>query len=221
MITTLHRFIDPANYHTEAVTDAGKSDVATLASGLLIVRLAIALHGADAADAQAAIALLEKGNRQGYELCQLMTAKLIIALWSEDYGVISFALEAWLDARRPAPGNWLNEVLNAPELTTYVAEIEPAKLALPPPKRPTVTKAVRALVKDLDCARVQAVTENLTWLRELGLKGPVKAIAKSYKIAFANHHLREVTLTSKNENWPDLIVALDEHGGVLGSFIAH
>jgi hypothetical protein len=221
MITTLHRFIDPANYHTEAVTDAGKSDVATIASGLLIVRLAIALHGADAVDAQAVNALLEKDNRQGYELCQLMTAKLIIALWSDDHGVISFALEAWLDARRPAPGNWRHEVLHAPELAPYVAAIEPAKLALPPPKRTTVTKADRALVKYLDGARVQAVTENLIWLREMGLTGPVKAIAKTYRIAFANHHLCEVTLTSKNEDWPDLIVALDKHGGVLGSFIAH
>jgi hypothetical protein len=221
MKTTLDRFIDPENYHPDAVADAGKGSVSELLPGLLIIRLGIALRCADRGEAEEAIRRLEGDNRQAYELFQLMTGKLILALWAQDKAVIHAALEAWLDACRPATGSWRHNLLEAPELVPYLAQIDPAKLFLPETKRRPVTKADRALVNDINAARSQAVTENLSWLRDLGVTGTVEAIAKAYHIAHANHDLREVTLGSNKDDWPDLIVALDGNGAVIGSFIAH
>lgn len=221
MTTSLDRFIDSANYHPDAVVDAADGAVANLPPSLLIIRLGLALHRGDRGEAEAVIHRLEGDNRGGYELFQLMTGKLILALWAQDKGVILAALEAWLDARRPTPGSWRHDMLEAPELVPYLAQIDPAKLVLPETKPARVSQADRALVKDIDLARIQAVTENLHWLRELGLTGSIKAIAKAYRIVYANHHLREVTLDANKEDWPDLIVALDENGVVIGNFIAH
>jgi hypothetical protein len=221
MTTSLDRFIDPVNYHPEAVINAARGNIADIDAGLLIIRLGVELYSGNRAGAQAAIKRLEADGRQGYELFQLMTAKLISALWTDDETVIKAALEAWLAARLLSPGNWFHEVLKAPELAPYCAQIEPAKLETPVLARYKVTKADRALVKNLDAARIQAVTENLEWLSEMGMTGSVKSIAKAYRIIHANQHLREVTLGCNNDDWPDLIVALDGDGAVLGSFIAH
>jgi hypothetical protein len=221
MTTTLNRYIDPANYHPDAVLNAAKSNVADVDPGLLIIRLGIELHSGNRAGANAAIKRLEADGRQGHELFQLMTAKLILALWTNDETGIMEALNAWLDARLLAPENWHNDVLNAPELAPYHAKIDPIKLAPQAALRYAVTAADHALVSDLDAARVQAVTENLIWLREMGMAGTVKSIAATYQITHANHHLREVTLGSNKDDWPDLIVALDENGTATGSFIAH
>ncbi len=220
MMTSLNRFIDPANYHPDAVADAGKGTVTDLPPGLLIIRLGLALERNDRKDAEQAICRLQDDNTKGYELFQLMTGKLILALWTQDKPTIIAALEQWLDARRPAPGNWCHDALAAPELAPYLTQIDPEKLILPVTKPTRISKADRALVKDLDTARIQAVTENLHYLRDLSVTGTVKAIAKAYHITFAIHELRELTLSGK-EDWPDLIIALDEDGAFLGSFIAH
>jgi hypothetical protein len=220
VITTLNRFIDPANYHPEAVANADKGTLAELAPELLMLRLGLALQRADGVQAQAAIVRLEGQHRQGYELFQLMTGKLILALWTGDSATVLAALRAWLDARRPAPNNWCHELLDAPELAPYLAQLSPALLSLPKAKRAKITKADRALVKDFISARTQAVRENLPWLRQLGVSGNVSAIAKAYRIFAANQALRELTLAGK-DTWPELIIALDAEGAVLGSFIAH
>ncbi len=220
MTTSLDRFIDPANYHPDAVANAGKGAVAEIDPNLLIIRLGTELHRGNRAGAEEAIMRLEGDDRGGHDLFQMMTGKLILALWTKDDAVIMAALKAWLDARRPLPHNWFHELLDAPELARHVAKLDPAELALPGTKLYRVTEADRAIVKDLEAARVQAVTENLQWLREMGITGTVKAMAKTYRITHANQHLREITLSGKDD-WPDLIVAADENGAVLGSFIAH
>jgi hypothetical protein len=220
MMNSLNRFIDPANYHPDAVANAGLAAVADVEPYWLIIRLGIALHGGDRQAAEAVLRRLDADNRQGHELFQVVTAKLILALESADSASILSALDVWLDARKSAPGNWRNEVLDAPELAPYIAGVNPEKLVPPAIKRVRITKADRAMVRDLDAACIQAVTENLEWLRPLGVTGSVKAIAKSYRIVYANRVLREVTLCS-SKDWPDLIVALDAQGAVLGSFIEH
>ncbi len=220
MKTSLDHFIDPANYHPDAVADAGRGEVVDVAPGLLLIRLGIELHKGNSAGAHAAVARLGADHRQGYELFQLLTAEIILALWSKDEAAIQSALDAWLDARKRYPGNWLDGLLEARELAPYVAKLDPAKLALPDIKPPAITPADRAMIKDLDAARVQAVTENLTYLRDLGVTGSVTAIAKAYHISFANRHLREITVSAKAD-WPDLVIALDEKGVCIGSFISH
>ncbi len=220
MTTSLDRFIDLANYHPDAVAEAGKGAVADTESGLLIIRLGMELHRKNRPAAEQAIARLEDENRQGYELFQLLTAKIILALWAKDDSEIVTALDAWLEARRTMQGSWRHDALEAPELAPHLAQIDPVRLALPEVMKTKVTKADRALIKDLDAARKQAVAENLIWLREAGVSGTITSIAKAYRITYANHHLREVTLSAK-EDWPDLVIALDKDGALLGSFIAH
>ena len=220
MKTSLDRFIDPANYHPDAVADAGRGEMADIPSSLLLIRLGIELHREDHAAANAAVERLEADNRGGYELFQLLTAKIVLALWSADETAILLALKSWLDARKRYPGNWSDDVLEAPELAPYVAKVNPAKLVPPKIKPRAITRADRALVKDLNAARKQAVTENLVYLRDLGVSDSITAIARAYDISFANHHLREVTL-SASADWPDLVIAIDAEGAMLGSFIAH
>jgi hypothetical protein len=220
MMNSLNRFIDPANYHPDAVANAGLAAVADVEPYWLIIRLGIALHGGDRQAAEAVLRRLDADNRQGHELFQVVTAKLILALESADSASILSALDVWLEARKSAPGNWRNEVLDAPELAPFITGMDPAKLAPPVIKRFVVTKAHRAMVRDIDAAREQAVIENLEWLRPLGVTGSVKAIARSYRIVHADQELREVTLESR-KGWPDLTVSLDADGLVIGSFISH
>ncbi len=220
MSASILRFIDPANYHPDAVADASRGEVADVARGLLLIRLGYELHRGNDANANAAVKRLEADNRHGYELFQLLTAKIILALWSKDETAIHAALDAWLNARNLYPDNWSDDVLEASELVSYVATVGPAKRTLPTIEPSAITRADRALVNDLDAACVQAVTENLGHLRELGITGSVRALARGYDISFANHDLREVTL-SATEDWPDLVITLDEQGTILGSFIAH
>jgi hypothetical protein len=220
MITSLHRHIDPANYHPDAVAEARAGPVAALEPHWLIIRLGLALYAGDRREAEAALRHLDAENRHGHELFQVVTAKLILALESADRAAILSALDVWLDARRTAPGNWRNEVLDAPELAPYITGMDPEKLAPPVRKRFVVTKEHRAMVRDIEAAREQAVTENLEWLRPLGVTGSVKAIARSYRIVHASTELREVTLESR-KGWPDLTVSLDADGLVIGSFISH
>ncbi len=220
MMTTLDRFIDPANYHPEAVAAADAGDVADVAPEFLIIRLGLELRRANRCGAEQAIARLVQDNRLGHEQFQMMTAQLILALWTREDAVIFRAFDDWLGARKTSKSGWMHEVLEAPELAPFVAKLEPAKLVVPPRRRAPISKADRALVRDFKAAREQAVTENLQWLRELGVTGTVKSIAKAYRITFANHYLREITLTSKRD-LPDLIISLDEKGAMLGSFIAH
>lgn len=89
-----------------------------------------------------------------------------------------------------------------------------------PPTRVIIIKADRALIANFAAARTQAVTENLEWLRQMEVKGTANAIAKTYRITFANHHLREVTISSSN-GWPDIVIAVDDMGAVSGSFLSH
>lgn len=220
MKMSLNRFIDPANYHLDAVAKAATGSVTSVDSQWLIIRLGIELHVNNFETAQIVLRRLELEQRQGYELFQVKTAQLILALRANTKSQITTALNEWLETRKKAPENFNSDVLAAPELTAYLSDIDPAKLLTPVMKPITVPKADRVLVRDIDAARVQAVTENLGWLREAGVKGTVKAIAKVYRIVYANHHLREVTL-GNNKNWPELILALDEKGDLLGSFISH
>jgi hypothetical protein len=220
MITFLHRHVDPANYHPDTVADAKVGPVAAVGPNLLIIRLAVALDEGNRLEAEAALQRLDAENRQAHELFQVVTAKLILALESADSTIILSALDTWLEARKTAPGSWRNEVLEVPELAPYIAGIDPAKLAPPASKRFVVTRAHRAMVHDIDAARIQVVTENLEWLRPLGVTGSVKDIARSYRIVHANPELREVTLESR-KCWPDLTISLDVQGSVIGSFISH
>jgi hypothetical protein len=220
MITTLHRHLDPANYHPDAVASAGNGEVDQLSDLLLILRLGVELHREDYAASEKILNRLQSRNQEGCALFQIKTAALILALQSPTGLTSMAALEDWLEARKLYPGNFINDVLGAPELASFVTQIDPAKLVAPVPERYIVTDADRAMIADLNAARESAVKENIEWLRPMGLKGSVKSIANAYQIVYANHHLREVTL-GNDKDWPELVVSVDEKGAFLGSFISH
>jgi hypothetical protein len=220
MITSLQRHIDPANYHPDAVASAANGTVATLTPLLLILRLGIELHAENYAVAKNVLSLLEAQNQQGYASFQIKTAALILALQSATGSTVVAALEDWLEARKIYPENFINDVLEAPELAPFLAGFDPDKLAAPVLERYVVTEADRAMVADLNAARESAVKENLEWLAQMGVTGSVKSIAKAYHIVHANHHLREITL-GNDKDWPELIVSVDENGAFIGSFISH
>jgi hypothetical protein len=220
MKTSLHRHIDPANYHPDAVASAAGGTVTTLTPLLLILRLSLELHKEDYAVAKDVLSLLETQNQEGYALFQIKTAALILALQSATGSTVVAALEDWLEARKIYPENFTNDVWAAPELTPFVASFDAEKLAVPVPERYVVTEADRAMVADLSTAREMAVTENTEWLAPMGVTGSVKSIAKAYHIVHANHHLREITL-GNDKDWPELIVSVDKNGAFIGSFISH
>jgi hypothetical protein len=220
MITSLHRHIDPANYHPDAIASAASGAMATLTPLLLILRLGIELQAENYATAKEVLLLLEAQNQEGYALFQIKTAALILALQSATGSTVVAALESWLEARKTYPENFTNDVLGAPELAPFIASFDPEKLAAPIVERYVVTEADRAMVADLGAAREMAVAENMEWLTPMGVTGLVKSIAKGYHIVHANHHLREITL-GNDKDWPELIVSVDENGAFIGSFISH
>lgn len=216
----LHRYVDPATYHSDAVITARQLKVADLGQDMLIVRLCLDLSDRKWGAAAAVLEALASTQPKGYQLFQTKTAKIILALQSGNSVWIEASVQEWLEARRSFPEIFINDVLDDPELASYVAKIDPDLLLPPAIKRPPITKADRALVADLADARRQAVCENLEYLRPLGVTGTIASIARCYHIIYVNRHLREVTLGSRKD-WPDLILALDQKGGLRGSFLAH
>ena len=220
MITSLHQFFNLEHYHSEVVASASKARISDAPSHWLIVRLVVALQADNRADASAVLQRLDAEERGGHDLFLIKTAHLIIAIESANLPACRSALEDWLTARAAFPGNFIDHVVDAPELADIVTKADREAMVLPDTKRPIITKADRALIADFAAGREQAIIENLEWLRQMNVVDTVEAIAKSYRITFANHHLREITICS-NKGWPDIIIAVDEAGVIIGSFLSH
>lgn len=199
---------------------ARKANISDVPAHWLIVKLVAAVNANNRADAVAVLQRLDADQYGGHDLFLIRTAHLILAVQDGNSSAIRGALEDWLAARSTAPENFHDQVVDAPELADVVTDIDRTAMKHQPRARVVITKSDRALVADLADARIQAVTENLEWLRQMGVTGTVKAIAKRYRISFANHHLREVTISSSKE-WPDIIIAVDDAGAVMGSFLSH
>jgi hypothetical protein len=219
-VTSLHHYFDPANYHPDAVANAAQGSLADLDISLLLIRLGIALYKEDHGTAHAVLSRLETENLEGYPLWQKTTASLILALQSHDEHAILMALDAWLVGRKRYPGNWVSQVLDAPELKPWLGKIDPSQLIPPTIKRKGVTRKERAFVKDIDNVRQSAVRDNLTWLRTLGATQSEAALAKRYRLASVNLTLKECGLDA-GDILPGITVSLDDQGQYVGSFIGH
>jgi hypothetical protein len=219
---TLTHYIDPDAYHPDAVARAVAGDLAELDPNLLIIRLGVALRDQDRMSAKAVLDRLEQEQMGGYMLYQVTTGRMIFAHLCNEKSAFDHALAAWLTGRQLYPGNWTTKILDEPELASWLADKDLAALVTPIvwPKPEPLTAEDRAYVKNFDLVRLAAINENLQWLREMGLTDTVEDLAQSYTLASINRHLREANL-SRHDDYPDIILAFDEDGRFVGSFLAH
>jgi hypothetical protein len=219
-LTSLYPYFDPANYHPDAVAAAQAGEIDTLDVSLSLLRLCIELHKNDQAAALSVVLRLNREPLGGYQLWQKLTAALILALESLCEPEIKKALTAWLDGRDQYPGNWRNEVLDAPEVVPWLGRVDPARLIAPVIKPSILSPEERAFVRDIKSVCENAVRDNLTYLRDLGVKQSAATLAKKYTLLFVNLALRECTIDA-GEDLPSITVALDEQGAYVGSFLTH
>jgi hypothetical protein len=211
-VTELEHFFDPAAYHADALTTAAAAEIATLSVDLALVRLCLAFRDGARADAGAVLRHLEASDPLGRALFLVRTARIHHA---------APALDRWLDDWQRFPANWSADVLEASGVKPLAAGLSPERLRAPVATMPALTKADCAFVKGLKSAIRAAVMENLEWLRTWEPTASPAAIAARYHLAAVNRDLNEATLSVAVGELPDLILACDENGKMLGSFIAH
>ena len=157
MATGLLRFIDPANYHPVAVSRAAAGEISALSADLRIIRLGVALQARDILEASALLAFLEGDAVVGYQLFQLRTADIAVALEAGPQDRVRQALDRWLDAWRNYPANWDAAVLSDPRLAPFLATLPPERLKPPATSQHGVT---------LD-KRMKPALEKYSWTEEL------------------------------------------------------
>jgi hypothetical protein len=216
----IHTYLDPADYSTEAVAAARAGQPAELNSDLKIVRLACALEDNDLQASQDMLTLLEKDELAGNALFKARTGALFVAARQGDQNAFDRALALWMTGRDMWPGNWIDEVLNAPELLPMLPTLHPALVKQREAAKQTLSKAQLGFVKDLGFTIMRAVRDNLEYLRAVEPKGTMADLSDRYRLIAVDLDLCEATLQGRN-GLPDLIVALDEKGAYRGSFIAH
>jgi hypothetical protein len=215
----IDRFLNPDAYHSDAVASASSGDIVTLSPDFLIIRLCVELRKNNISAIQVILQRMRKLKYVGYQLFQVTTARMIIAFRQHNKAAFMLALEAWLDGRHATPQNWDNKVLEQAEFQDWLLEVDPAKLEEPKLVVAQLTKEDRAFVKNQDEIALKSVLENMEWLVPPDSNMKPEKIARSYKLASFNQHLREARFSS-TEDFPDLILALDEAGNFLGSFIS-
>ncbi len=220
MATALNTYLDPGAYSDDAVASARAGDAAALNNDLKIVRLSCALKDNDLEASKGLLALLEGQALSGHSLFKARTAALIVAARQRDQPAFDRALASWMAGRDTWPGNWIDEVLDAPELRDMLPTLHPVLIKQRDAARRTMTHAELTFVKDLGFTIMRAVQDNLEWLRAVDARGTIADLADKYRLIAVNLDLKEATLEGKGD-MPDLIVALDDAGHYSGSFIAH
>jgi hypothetical protein len=211
--------VDPADYHPDAVLAAGQGPIEALEPGLLPLRLGLELTKDDRAAAKEVVARLATQNLEGYPLCQCLTGALILALRDGDGDAVQTTFDAWLTGRQLCPGNWHNRILDAPEMMPWIAQVDPARLELPPPTMRPITPAERAFVQDIDTIIQSAVRENFEWIREWGVTLSEADIIRCYQLESVNLPLCECDIGG--DDVPEITVSLDGAGCFQGSFLSH
>jgi hypothetical protein len=215
---SLRRYLDVGAYADTALAMA-RGDIDTLAQGHLLIRLCLVLQQPHDPMVPGIIARLTAMAPVGYALFQLCTARIIAGLDAGDANAVQMAVDQWLTGRESYPTNWDNSVLDAAELQPFLVGIAPDRLATPVVPSPVLTPADHMWIRDLPSARLQAVMENLPWLRQMGIRGTPKALAKRYVLFSVNRDLSEATIAA--QDLPSIIIALSPDGDVLGSFLSH
>lgn len=213
-------YLDPADYSPEAIAAARAGQPAELNTDLKIVRLTCALKDNDLQASQDILALLESDELAGNALFKARTGALFVAARQGDQNAFDRALASWMAGRDMWPGNWIDEVLNAPELLPMLSALHPALIKQREAAKQTLSKAQLGFVKDLGFIIMRAVRDNLQWLRAKEPNGVMADLTDRYRLIAVDLDLCEITLQGKN-GLPDLIVALDKNGAYAGSFIAH
>jgi hypothetical protein len=220
MATALDTYLDPAAYSEEAVAAARAGDISTLNNDLRIVRLACALHDDDLDASKGLIEILDDEILSGHALFKARTGALLLAAREGDQVGFDRALVSWIAGREAWPNNWIDDVLNAPELRPMLSSLHPVLLKQREIARRTLTHAELIFIKDLSFVIIRAVQDNLEWLRAADPKATISDLADKYRLTSVDLDLCEATLEGHGA-MPDLIVALDHDGGYTGSFIAH
>jgi hypothetical protein len=220
MATALSTYLDPSAYTDEAVAAARTGDVATLNNDLRIVRLACAMQDRDLAGSKHLIELLEGEALSGHALFKARTAALFVAAQERDQAAFDRALASWMAGREAWPENWIDDVLNAPELRTMMPTLHPVFLRQREAARRTMTHAELTFIRDLPFVIIRAVQDNLEWLRPMDPRASISDFSDRYRLIAVDLDLCEATLEGRH-GAPDLIVALSEDGHYTGSFIAH
>jgi hypothetical protein len=220
MATALSTYLDPSAYTDEAVAAARTGDVATLNNDLRIVRLACTLHDHDLDGSKRLIELLEGEALSGHALFKARTAALFVTAQEGDQAAFDRALASWMAGRDAWPGNWIDEVLNAPELRAMLPTLHPALVRQREAAQRTMAHEELTFIRDLPFVIIRAVQDNLEWLRPIDPKATISDFADRYKLIAVNLDLCEATLEGRH-GAPDLIVALSADGHYTGSFIAH
>jgi hypothetical protein len=217
MQATLPSCLNIASYHEDALRSAMGSKVEAMSVDLKIIRLICALTDGDYADAHATLDLLSGQDVLGYAAFQASTARLTLAALEQDRVAFDTTMIQWNQERSVWPENWDDAVLDTPLIKPWVnIKIKPKPESI----RPRIDAKDVLYVKDLSQSVTRAVQDNVEWLRQLGHVGPIADLADAYHLASVDRALNEATLKGRND-MPDLVVALDETGGYLGSFLAH
>ncbi len=220
MATALSTYLDPTAYSEEAVAAAQSGDPQHLDTDLRLVRLTCALNENDIVESKTLLSLLESDELVGHSLFKARTAALFIAAKEADRPAFDRALSAWMVGRDAWPGNWIDEVLDAPELRPWMPALHPALVKQREAARRAVTKAELAFMQDMSFCMTRAVQDNLHWLRASHPGGSIADLVDFYRLVAVDLDLKEATLDARGK-LPDLIVVLDDVGNYKGSFIAH
>ncbi len=220
MAHALNTYLDPGAYSPEAVAAAREGDAANLNNDLKIVRLTCALQDNDMEASKDLLALLEGEALSGHALFKARTAALLVAARQADRPGFDRALASWMAGRDAWPGNWIDEVLDAPEIRQWMPQLHPTLIKQREAARRALTNAELTFIKDLGFTIIRAVQDNLQWLRPIDAKASMADFADRYRLVAVNLDLCEATLEGAGD-MPDLIVAMDDSGNYSGSFIAH
>jgi hypothetical protein len=217
-LTSIAALFDPANSLPEVVDAARQGAIDALPASLLLIKLNVALADKDLSIATAIVAALDHHDYVGHELFRARTGAMLVARLTGNLPAFDEALARWLDGRTAYPANWDDAVLADPVFTPWLDELSLESVAVQ--AHAEMSEADRAFIKDVDYVIARAVQENMEWLAPLGAVGGIAETAKRYAMIAVDRDLREVTLRDGGE-LPDLIVAIDEAGGFVGSFISH
>jgi hypothetical protein len=220
MATAFSTYMDPSVYSEAAVAAATAGDAEELSNDLRIIRLTCAIRDNDLAAANKLVALLEQEGLEGHALFKLRTAGLFLAAKEADQAGFDWAFSRWKEGRDAYPANWIDEVLDAPEIRPWLPVMHAAFVRQREAARRALTKDELTFVRDLSFCITRAVQDNLEWLRPHEPSGAIADLVDKYRLAAVDLNLKEATLDGRGK-LPDLIVALDEGGNYTGSFIAH
>jgi hypothetical protein len=206
------------NYHPDAIAHIRSIAFANLKQEQFPLRIIIAFSDNDIATARTLCAASQRFTFAGYDAYQIRTAQLLIAAHDKDQAAFNAVLKEWCAARALWPGNWIDDTLAAEDFKGLL----PPGFTLPivPPRPVPSQKPPRVVSKNIATALHHAITENLTWLRELGFDQSEAILAASYSLRFWNGTLREATVES-DCGAPDLILAYSADFTLIGSFISH